>query len=559
MDVRLPDGTIISNVPDGTTKAQLVEKLKANGYDVSKLGGEPPSAGERLMRGLRDPIDGGAQLLTKALPESVVSAGNRFNNWLARNTGLVGELPAGGVDEQVRTSEQDYQTRRAIGGDSGFDSLRLVGNIASPANIAIGASIPRSATLAGRVLAGASGGAASAALSPVSQDGDYAGNKLEQIAMGGAFGAAVPAVTGAAARIVRPEASRNPNLQLLREAGVRPTVGQATGGVINKLEEKATSLPIMGDAISAARSRALEDFNNAVINRATAKVGAKVQGTGQAAVKEAGDLIGQAYDDALNQIKFIRFDGKFAADVRQLKAMAQSLTPPMRSKFNTMLDDIVGGRTSGNGSMLGPTFKKVDSELGQAAARYGRSTVASETELGDALKQLQALLREQAMRTNPKAAEAVRRADSAWADLVRIEGAAKAGKNAEGLFTPAQLNMAVQQADSSARGRAVARGTARMQDLSNAGQAVLGNKVPNSFTTDRALIAGGGLGAGLVNPLIPLGLLGGAAAYSSPMQGLLGGLVSSRGQLADPIADAIRKASPALIPGAAQLGIQFSE
>jgi hypothetical protein len=37
MDVRLPNGTIIKNVPDGTTKSQLISKLKANGYDVSEL------------------------------------------------------------------------------------------------------------------------------------------------------------------------------------------------------------------------------------------------------------------------------------------------------------------------------------------------------------------------------------------------------------------------------------------------------------------------------------------------------------------------------------------
>ena len=37
MDVRLPDGTILQNVPDGTTKAQLMEKLSANGYDIGKL------------------------------------------------------------------------------------------------------------------------------------------------------------------------------------------------------------------------------------------------------------------------------------------------------------------------------------------------------------------------------------------------------------------------------------------------------------------------------------------------------------------------------------------
>ena len=37
MDVRLPDGTVIKNVPDGTTKQQLLGKLKAKGYDVDKL------------------------------------------------------------------------------------------------------------------------------------------------------------------------------------------------------------------------------------------------------------------------------------------------------------------------------------------------------------------------------------------------------------------------------------------------------------------------------------------------------------------------------------------
>jgi len=37
MDVRLPDGTLVKNVPDDITKADLTAKLQANGYDVSKL------------------------------------------------------------------------------------------------------------------------------------------------------------------------------------------------------------------------------------------------------------------------------------------------------------------------------------------------------------------------------------------------------------------------------------------------------------------------------------------------------------------------------------------
>jgi len=46
MDVRLPDGTIVQNVPDGTTKADLVAKLKANGMAVPSewLATAPPKA-----------------------------------------------------------------------------------------------------------------------------------------------------------------------------------------------------------------------------------------------------------------------------------------------------------------------------------------------------------------------------------------------------------------------------------------------------------------------------------------------------------------------------------
>ena len=44
MDVRLPDGTVVKNVPEGTTQAELVSRLQAGGYDVSKLTGAPAKA-----------------------------------------------------------------------------------------------------------------------------------------------------------------------------------------------------------------------------------------------------------------------------------------------------------------------------------------------------------------------------------------------------------------------------------------------------------------------------------------------------------------------------------
>ena len=37
MNVRLPDGTVVKNVPDNISKADLILKLEANGYDVGSL------------------------------------------------------------------------------------------------------------------------------------------------------------------------------------------------------------------------------------------------------------------------------------------------------------------------------------------------------------------------------------------------------------------------------------------------------------------------------------------------------------------------------------------
>lgn len=60
MDVRLPDGTILRGVPDGTTKAEIVAKLQANGKPVpAEWLGDAPAAQEnpavvQLGEGLRD-------------------------------------------------------------------------------------------------------------------------------------------------------------------------------------------------------------------------------------------------------------------------------------------------------------------------------------------------------------------------------------------------------------------------------------------------------------------------------------------------------------------------
>jgi hypothetical protein len=55
VNVELPDGTVIEDIPEGTTRAQLAQRLKANGVDVPAewmQGAAPPqSAGRGLLEG----------------------------------------------------------------------------------------------------------------------------------------------------------------------------------------------------------------------------------------------------------------------------------------------------------------------------------------------------------------------------------------------------------------------------------------------------------------------------------------------------------------------------
>lgn len=497
---------------------------------------------DKFLKGAMDPIDAGAQLLHNALPSDFVSAMDRINNYLAEKTGLVAKIPEGGMNQLVSDNEKEYQAKRAAAGESGIDGYRLAGNIAS--TLPLAAAAPAAATLGTRVAVGAATGAGYGALQPVTE-GDFWEEKGKQTTTGLALGSAAPVVLSGLARVISPKASTNPQLEALRQAGVQPTAGQAVGGITAAVEEKLRSVPIVGDMIDRARNQTLVTFNKAAIDKALEPIGMQADGVGQEAIKKAGDALSKHYDDALSQIKGVPLDASFQSKMLQLTGMARNLVPDMQKKFDKTVNDVFLGRVSPNMSMLPDVYKKVDSEIGMAASRYSRSTSASEQELGDALSQMQNLLKEQMLRHNPHVAQKIKAADTGWANLVRIEGAAKSAKNNEGIFTPAQLNAAIQSSDDSVRGRAVSRGTALMQSFGNAGQKVIGSKVPDSGTAARIGWGAGLIGAGSVNlPITAAVLGGGAGLYTRPVQNALVRMIADRPRGANSIAQMVRELSP---------------
>lgn len=513
---------------------------------------------DKFLRGVRDPLEGAAQLLEKSLPAGVVNAVNAANNWIAEKTGLLEKLPEGGLSAAISKQEKEYQDRRAAGGESGVDVYRLMGNVASPANLAVAAKLPQAASMLGRVGVGALGGGGVAALNPVNED-DFWGGKGKQVALGAGFGAATAPLAGALSRVISPKASMNPNVAILKKEGVQPTIGQTLGGWANRAEEKAQSLPIMGDAISAARQRANDQLNKAAFNRALAPIGETLPKNvplGGSAVEYTSSKLGAAYDKLLPKLT-TQADDVFAGKVQSLQAMVKdgALDPKYATFFEKTLKTRVLDKFQGQNSISGQTLKDTESFLSSEIKRFGMSQDPDARLIGDALKEVQSELRGLVMRTNPQYAAELKAINTGWANFKRVQNAvAKIGAD-DGVFTSAQLQNAVRALDKSKDKARFAEGNALMQDLSGAAKSQMSGKVADSGTAGRLMLGSGALASGVINPAIPAGLLGGASAYTPQVQALLRGLVSSRPQSAQSIADAIRKSSPYFVPLGAQVGV----
>lgn len=516
-------------------------------YDFQKMDmpSQPSSFWERVGAGMADPIHGGAQLLTHALPQPVVDAGNNLNNWLADKTGLVAPVPAGGVDQMVQAREREYQAKRAADGATGYDWARFIGNTISPASLTVARMIPGAAgaSLVARSGVNATGGIALGALNPVT-GGDFWHEKAAQAGMGAAAGAAVPAIAGGMARVIRPQTGAAATRLL--EEGVSLTPGQILGGSAKRIEDAATSIPFVGDAIKTAQRKGVETFNEAAINRALAPIGEKLPKglrAGREAVEYAADRVKDAYDALLPTMRG-ELDQTLRAEIAGVKRLGKNLPKEQRGQLDRIVQREILDRFTPSGKASGETLKVIESELSKNQKIFQRSENYDTRKLGESVQELQASLRRMFERVNPDKSAELAKANRAYANLVRVQDAAGRLGAKEGVFSTSQLTNAVRKGDASKAKSAFARGNALMQDLSDAGNSVLPASVPDSGTATRAMVSMGLLGE--------IGRLGAgltvALPYTTPGLVMSRLALASRPQGANALANLVRQQAPLFVP-----------
>lgn len=207
-EVEGPDGSVYKvNAPEGTPPADLIRLAQAQ----QAAQPQPATTGEkflssgvgRAIKGLKDPIDAGAQLLPRGL--SAVSSGfglmpNRVSEFFDKESAS--------VDSGIKESESEYQLARWKDGQSGFDGARLAGNVVNPATLALARISPQgAATTLGRATQGGLGGfLGGVAATPITDTADmsFGAQKLGQGIAGAAGGAIATPLLGKTIDLLAP-------------------------------------------------------------------------------------------------------------------------------------------------------------------------------------------------------------------------------------------------------------------------------------------------------------------------------------------------------------------
>lgn len=291
--------------------------------------------------------------------------------------------------------------------------------------------------------------------------------------------------------------------QDLIERGIYPTPGQAMGGIVGTLEDKALSLPIVGDIGTAARRRSLADYGRAEVNDALKPLGSKVDATGVEAIEAAQARIGGTYDEALDGMSLTpRHMAQAVGNAMQGMKGIPLLDAQQVAKLSQYVDLRMGPQMAKGANLTGREAKALDAEMGHYARQYSRSNNPADRPLGEAFYELQSNWRDaMAAGSAPEKTALLGAANASYRNLLPLVKAADKAAAQGGVFTPNQLQ------------RSYGPFKQGQSDLNRAAQAVLPSRVPDSGTAGRLMLGAGAAGAGAVADLGTTAAAG-AAAYA---------------------------------------------
>lgn len=532
---------ITSNGGPGAAMAQTQQSSPQSGSMLDELGRQVGLTARAGITGL------------SALPNMVGDAANSLINMGVRG---VNNLAGTNIPQLQMPSQVTQQAMNAVGLPQPQNATeRVVQDVAGAMSgaggqVALGRALSGSAApiiqnignqlsqAAGTQIIGA--GSSAGASGAARENGVGIGGQLAA----GLLGAAAPMVAG---RVLAPQT--RPEVVTLMNEGITPTPGQIAGGFIQRTEDKARSIPVLGDMITSAQRRGVEDLNRAAYARALQGVpNAEVPKTlGREAVDDIAKQLGNAYDDVLGKMKF-QADQQFLADMSNVASNVQSLPPKQVSAYRNFLDEKILSQMSSGGAMSGETLKRVEGAISREAKQFSGSPDPFNQKLGEQLQDTLTAFRDSLLRNNPDQAPQLQQLNASYANYARLRDAASRIGSEGGVFTPAQLNSAVRAADKSVAKGGFARGNALMQDLSGAGVNVLGPKYPDSGTAGRMAFAAGSSGAlGAINPGALLGLGGASLAYTPPVQKAIAAALVKRPELIRQLGQQTQGYNPAMI------------
>lgn len=269
-EVQTPSGVIKVQANENASDAELISMAmeKERGSQIVK---PSPTFGDKMLssfigrtvKGMKDPIDAGAQ----ALPSALASITSAFG-YAPNKVSEFFDSEANKVNTDIQDSERQYQTARWKSGQEGFDGGRMLGNVANPATLALARVSPSgAATMLGRTAQGGVSGLLGGLATPVldTKDTSFGMQKIGQAMSGAAGGAVFAPIAGAASDLLSPLVKRvTAKLQNPEILNVKSSL-EADIAIKNALAEMGmTADSVPPDVFRNLRNQVLGEFKKGV-------------------------------------------------------------------------------------------------------------------------------------------------------------------------------------------------------------------------------------------------------------------------------------------------------